>query len=304
MIRIFKVLTMSILATSLGFSQTMETIPLWPAGQVPNDLNNAAVQEKSETASDGITRISNVKIPTLTVYRPAKPNGTAVMICPGGGYWILAWNHEGIKVAEWLNALGITAFILKYRLPDDKLWANSAQVPLADAMQGMKLIRRDAQKYGIVPTKIGVMGFSAGGHLASTLATHWHQGAAASEEAKPNFSILMYPVITYGENAHRGSAERQLGKNATRSMIEFYSNERQVTEKTPPSVLFHSTDDLAVPVENSLLYYSALKKYNISAEMHVYPTGGHGFGMAENQTGSVKTWPDACKKWLAGLGLL
>ena len=301
---VFRVFTLVVLSACFCFSQNMEVIPLWPAGQVPNDLNNNVVQEKSETPTDGIMRVSNVKIPTLTVYRPDKPNGTAVMICPGGGYWILAWNHEGTKVAEWLNTMGITAFVLKYRLPDDKLWANSAQVPLADAMQGMKLIRQNAEKYGIVPTKIGVMGFSAGGHLAATLATHWHQGATASAAAKPDFSILMYPVITYGENAHRGSAERQLGKNPTRSLLEFYSNEKQVTEKTPPSVLFHSTDDLAVPVENSLLYYSALKKFKIPAELHIYPTGEHGFGMAEKQTGSVKTWPEACQRWLAGQGLL
>lgn len=280
-------------------------VPLWPDGQIPNNLNNKTIQEKIDIDANGIMRISNVVLPSMAVYAPPTPNGTAVLICPGGGYWIEAAGHEGVEVAKWFNSFGVTAFVLKYRLPDEALWSNKHEVPLQDAMQAMKLIRENAPSYRIDPKRLGVMGFSAGGHLASTLSTHWHrQNLPNAEVYKPDFSILMYPVISSGEHKHAGSFERLLGKNAPADMMERYSNEKQVSAQTPPALLVHATDDKAVPVENSILYYNALRKLNISASMLIYENGGHGFGLAAKQKGSVKHWSEHCKGWMEGMGLL
>lgn len=255
---------------------------------------------------DGILRISEVKVPTITAFLPAKnkATGAAILICPGGGYALLAYGHEGEEMAKWFTERGIAAFVLKNRLPDDRTQTNKHEVPLADAMQGMKLIRQNAAKWNVDPNRLGVMGFSAGGHLAATLSTHYHRGAGASEEAKPNFAILMYPVVTFGEKAHVGSRERLLGKNASPEQIAYYSNELQVDAKTPPTFLVHAEDDKGVPVENSIDYYLALKKFNIPAEMHLYPTGGHGYALRTKGKGSIEGWPVACENWLKSLGLL
>jgi acetyl esterase/lipase len=287
----------------LALSQ--EIIKLWPDGAIPNAIAGAQITEKSDTDANGILRISNVSVPTLTAYLPAKEKatGAAVMICPGGGYGILAASHEGSDVARWFNELGVAAFVLKYRLPNPAIMTNQQEVPLMDAMQGMVLIHQNAARYGINPTKIGVMGFSAGGHLASTLATHYHRGTQANEQAKPNFAILMYPVVTFGEKAHGGSRDKLLGKlNTSPEMIAYYSNELQVTAQTPPSFLVHAEDDKAVPVENSIDYYLACLKNGVPAEMHLYPQGGHGFGLRTAKFGSLNTWPESCKAWLIGLG--
>jgi len=292
-------------------AMSQEVIKLWPDNAIPNAIANPGIAEKSDLGQqDGILRISNVSVPTLTVFQAPKDKatGAAVMICPGGGYGILAFSHEGEEVARWFNQQGVTAFILKYRLPDEKLMNNQAEVPLMDAMQGMKLIRQNAGKYGLDVAKIGVMGFSAGGHLAATLSTHYHRTAGnnkASEEAKPNFSILMYPVITFGPKAHGGSRDKLLGKqNTVAEQVAYYSNELQVTKQTPPAFLVHAMDDKAVPVENSIDYYLALLKNGVSAEMHLYPAGGHGFALRTKGKGSIENWPDACKGWLKSMGLI
>ncbi|WP_461100581.1 alpha/beta hydrolase [Spirosoma koreense] len=290
-----------LLATAIphiGLSQ--EVIKLWPDNAIPNAIAGAQITEKSETAG-GILRISNVSVPTLTTYLPAKDKmtGAAVMICPGGGYSILAASHEGEDVARWFNSFGVAAFVLKYRLPNPDIMTNQQEVPLMDAMQGMTLIRQNAARYGISPDKIGVMGFSAGGHLAATLSTHYHRGTQASETAKPNFSILLYPVITFGDKAHAGSRDKLLGKlNTSPDLIAYYSNEQQVTSQTPPTFLVHSEDDKTVPVENSINYYLACLKNGVAAEMHLYPKGGHGYGLRTEKFGSLNAWPDACKAWL------
>jgi acetyl esterase/lipase len=297
-----------LLALVLAFPLTVmaqDVINLWPNGAIPNAIPGATITEKSETGTDGILRISQVSVPTLTVYRPAKQTSdAAVMICPGGGYWILASGHEGADMARWFNELGMTAFVLKYRLPDDKIMTSPHEVPLLDAMQGMKLIRQNATKYGLNPDKLGVMGFSAGGHLAATLSTHYHRGPKADETAKPNFAVLLYPVITFGPKAHSGSRDKLLGKNAPAELVTYYSNELQVTDKTPPTLLVHSMDDTAVPVENSIDYTLALKQYKVPAEMHIYPTGGHGYGLRTASKGTVSGWPEACKGWLKGMRLV
>ncbi len=199
-----------------------EIINLWPANAIPNAIPGATITEKSET-TDGILRISNVSVPTLTAYLPpaGKATGAAVMICPGGGYSILAASHEGEDIARWFNGMGITAFVLKYRLPNPAIMTTEHEVPLMDAMQGITLIRQNAGKYKVDPNKIGVMGFSAGGHLAATLSTHYLRGNRASEQARPNFSILLYPVITFGSAAHTGSRDKLLGSQKASPELDY-----------------------------------------------------------------------------------
>ncbi len=285
-------------------ARAQEVSNLWPDNAIPNAIAGTTITEKTETKPDNILLVSQVSVPTLTAYLPPKEKatGAAVMICPGGGYWVLASGHEGADIARWFNEMGVAAFVLKYRLPDSTIMTNPHEVPLMDAMQGMKLIRQNASRYGIDSNKIGVMGFSAGGHLASTLSTHYHRGANASEQAKPNFAILLYPVVTFGDKAHTGSRDKLLGKLKTSpDMVAYYSNELQVTAQTPPTFLVHSQDDKAVPVENSIGYYQACLKNGVPVEMHLYPAGGHGYGLRTAKFGSLNNWPDACRAWLMAL---
>ena len=282
-----------LLFTSNSFSQSMK-INLWPEGKIPLRINNT-IQE--ESISTDIIRIGKVQIPQIEVYLPNKKSATGqgVIICPGGGYSILAYDWEGTDVAKLLNANGIAAFVLKYRLPDSLSSTAPNQVPLIDAKQAMRLVREKASEWNILPNKIGIMGFSAGGHLAATLSTHFEK------DTRPDFSILIYPVISMDKNiTHMGSRNNLIGKHPTDDMIKLYSNELHVTGKTPPSFLIHATDDDGVPVENSLLYYQALKKNKVPAEMHIYPFGGHGFGLA-NGNKSLDSWPTLMINWLKGL---
>ncbi|MCE7066377.1 alpha/beta hydrolase [Dyadobacter sp. CY326] len=283
-----------------------EVINLWPEGKVPNYKTNS-VEEKSVTDDSNILRISGVSVPTLTAFivPKEKATGAAVMICPGGGYGILAASHEGSDFAKWFNDRGISAFVLKYRLPSEKTMTHQHEVPLMDAMQAMKLIRQSAGKWNIDVNKIGVMGFSAGGHLAATLSTHFNMGEKASPEAKPNFSILIYPVISLTPAlAHGGSRDNLLGSEKSDELIKYYSNELQVSPETPPAFLVHAMDDGAVPPENSIEYCLALKKQKISAELHLYPKGGHGYGMRTDGKGSLAGWPTAMDGWLKSFGFV
>ena len=294
----------SLTALSFAALAQNETIMLWPAGKIPNAIPNS-VEEK--TTNDGMLRISGVTVPSMTAYLPAKDKatGAAVMICPGGGYGILAAEHEGSELGEWFKARGIAAFVLKYRLPDPAAMTNQHEVPLKDAMQGMKLIRKSASKYNIKSDRIGVMGFSAGGHLAATLSTHFDRGQYASEEARPNFAILLYPVITFTKKyQHGGSHKKLLGAEDTDELMKYYSNELMVSPTTPPTFLVHAADDKSVPIQNSTDYFLALNQYEIPAELHAYPTGGHGFGMRTEGKGSVANWPAAMEGWLKSLGYL
>lgn len=303
----FSFLPVLLLISAALMAQQPETLPLWPAGQIPHALTGHSVQEKTETGTDGIVRISGVTEPTLTVYLPKKRTAStsAVMICPGGGYWILASGHEGEEMARWFNELGMVAAVLKYRLPDDKIASNKHLVPLTDAMQGIKLLRQNASRWGIDPARIGVMGFSAGGHLASTLSTHYADPVnGMGEIAKPNFALLLYPVVTFGDKAHTGSRDKLLGPNAAKEQIDYFSNELQVTAQTPPTFLVHSQDDKGVPAENSINYFLALKNAGVPAELHLYPTGGHGYALRTKGKGSVENWPEACKAWLKSMKLL
>ena len=285
-------------ATTVHAQQEM---PLY-SGAVPN--SKPATNKESAVSKDNVMRISKVSVPTLTVYKPANPNGMSVIICPGGGYGILAFDKEGTRVAEEMNKWGITAFVLKYRLPDDTTNIDRSIAPLMDAQQAIRLVRSKAIEWGLKKDKIGIMGFSAGGHLASTAATHFSSNVDATNKdtssVRPDFAILIYPVISFDSTiTHKGSRNNLVGATASAEKIKLYSNELQVNAKTPPSFLVHAGDDGAVPVENSIRYYQSCIKYKIPAEMHLYPKGGHGFGMYNKTTND--NWMERLKNWLSGL---
>ncbi|HEX9825016.1 MAG TPA: alpha/beta hydrolase [Flavobacteriaceae bacterium] len=277
-----------------------KTITLWPNG-APNAITNSDYKEIEVIKEGQLTSTSKVTVPTLSLFLPDKStsNGAAVIICPGGGYSHLAIDKEGFKVAKWLNTLGITAFILKYRLPNDEIMENKTIGPLQDAQEAMRMVRRNAKTWNINPEKIGTMGFSAGGHLASTLSTHYLDEVYVHDtiSAKPNFSILIYPVISMEQAiTHEGSKTNLLGNAPSESLAEFYSNEQQIDSLTPPAFLVHATDDKAVPVENSIHYCMALKNNNVPAELHIYEKGGHGFGLGISDTNLY--WTESCEHWL------
>lgn len=272
-------------------------------GKVPNSTN-APNKENTVTGDDRVMRVAKVSIPSMTMYKPAKQNGMSVIICPGGGYAILAWNKEGTKVAEEFNKWGITAFILKYRLPDDTTMIDKSIAPLQDAQQAVRLVRSNAAEWGIDKNKIGIMGFSAGGHLASTAATHFTFKADPKNtdtiSVRPDFAILVYPVISFDTSfGHVGSKNKLIGMNAAADKIAFFSNELRVMANTPPIFLVHAGDDKTVPVENSIRFYQACIKNKVPVEMHLYPKGGHGFGL--NNTTTTDNWMERLKNWLSNL---
>lgn len=256
-------LIMSLLMTVIVLSAQKPTeLKLWP--------------DDSPHAAEGAT---------LTVYPAARPNGLAVVMCPGGGYTYLAMEHEGHDMAPWFNAQGITYAVLKYRMPNGR-----SDVPLSDAQQAIRLMRKHAGEWNFA--KLGIMGASAGGHLASTAATHY------TPETRPDFQILLYPVVSMNlAITHRGSHDNLLGKAPSKELEERYSNELQVTADTPPAFILHSSDDGAVPVTNSINYYMALVKNKVSVALHTYPIGGHGWGFRDSFP-YKRQWTGELEKWL------
>ena len=274
-----KLLTMGLLMfTTTMFAQKPIEIQLWPNG-APNS-NGITTPEKQIDES----RVSDVTVPTLTIYRAAKPNGMAIVACPGGGYVRLATAHEGHDMASWCNAQGITYAVLKYRMPN-----THHDVPLSDALQAIRIMKQHADEWKF--NKVGIMGSSAGGHLASTAATHF------TEDSRPDFQILFYPVVSMINPTHQGSKDNLLGKTPCEEMLNLYSNERQVTPQTPPAFIMHSSDDKAVPVSNSVDYYTALVKNGVPASLHIYPIGGHGWGFRDNFI-YKRQWTGELEKWL------
>ena len=221
---------------------------------------------------------------TLTIYPASKPNGQAIVACPGGGYAGIAVTHEGHDMAAWFNTQGITYAVLHYRMPYGK-----HEIPLSDVHQSIRYLRKNANQWGI--KTLGVMGFSAGGHLASTAATHF------TTDTRPDFQILFYPVVTMGENTHQGSKDNLLGKNPSDELVRLYSNELQVNAQTPQAFILHSSDDNGVPVSNSVNYYTNLVKHGVPVTMHLYPIGGHGWGYNENFPYKSQ-WKEELEKWL------
>jgi acetyl esterase/lipase len=275
------------------------TIPLWPHG-APGAQGTDPVRD----------------VPTLTIWlpRPETATGAAVVVCPGGGYAMLADNHEGKQIAEWLNSLGVAAFVLKYRL--GPRYHHPAM--LQDAMRAIRTVRARASEWGVDPARIAIMGFSAGGHLASTAGTHFHPGRADADDpiervsSRPDRMILVYPVIAlatpYG---HGGSLRNLLGESPAAELVESVSNERQVTKDTPPAFLAHTNADRPVPAENSILFALALRKAGVPVELHLFERGPHGLGLGDGiaqlkvpAEPSFRAWPKLCETWLKNQGFL
>lgn len=290
-----------------GYSQTL-TLKLWPDG-IPGSKTDPSYVEKITITDGRVTRCEKVVTPDLTVFLPApeKANGAAVLICPGGGYGVLAFDHEGNAIARWLNDNGIAGIILKYRLPSDQIMIDKSTGPLQDAQEAMRVIRRNAPEWKIDPKKVGVIGFSAGGHLASTISTHYAEKVYVVEDntnSRPDFSLLIYPVVSLDTTiTHRGTRNNLLGLKPDAKQVQRFSNELQINADTPPAFLVHSADDRAVPVMNSIGYFRGLQKNNIPAELHVFQKGGHGYGLSPNG-GTESSWPDLCIRWLKVMGLI
>lgn len=283
-----------------------KTINLWN-GKIPGAIQQTKYKQTVDSLNSWMRFVTE---PTLDVY-PApveKANGTAVVICPGGGYGGLAIGHEGVAVAKWLNDLGITAFVLKYRLPSDAIMVDKSVGPLQDAQKAIRFVRQHAKDWQIQADKIGVMGFSAGGHLASTLSTHFNEKSYESTDvisARPDFALLIYPVISMEKGTtHMGSRVNLLGENPSADRIKYFSNELQVSAETPPTFLIHSIDDGAVPVQNSIRYATALSGFRVPCELHIYQSGGHGYGLASQSRNTESSWSEACSKWLETQNLL
>lgn len=275
-----------------------QVVPVYE-GTIPNSKPS---ENKEVTTNNGFLAVTNVSVPTLTIYKPAKPSKekSAVIICPGGGYGMLAMGHEGIDVAKALNDMGITAFILKYRLPNDAIMQDKTIGPLQDVQQAFKLVREHAAEWNVNTKKVGVMGFSAGGHLAASASTQYNREVIENPKhtsLRPDFSVLIYPVISFTDAlTHMGSRDNLIGKDPSEAMITLYSNELQVTKNTPPTFLVHAADDGAVPIANSRAYKEALIKKGVACEMVTYIHGEHGFGM--NNPTTTDKWMDDLKKWL------
>lgn len=247
--------------------------------------------------------------PALFLYRPAEgaANGTAIVVCPGGGYAHLAMDHEGKQIAEWFNSMGVTAFVLQYRHNGS---GHQHPVPMMDGQRAMRTVRARAAEWGIDPAKIGVIGFSAGGHLASTLGTHFDAGKPNTADpikragSRPDFMILCYPVISMtARYTHAGSRENLLGKLPGSNLARKMSNELQVTSRTPPTFIWSTDADDVVPVENSVAFYQAMKRAGVPGELHVFQNGPHGLGLARDVPGTA-AWPDLCRNWLEVRGLI
>lgn len=264
-------------------------VPLWPELKTDPAWGEEQVVERSKTAHPDRS-FRNVTKPLLTAVLPEKPTGAAVIICPGGGYGSLAYDKEGVDVAAWLAQHGVAGLILKYRLPRGAP-GDAEPVPLQDARQAMRLAKQHANSWKIDPTRIGIMGFSAGGHLAATLATHF------TADDRPAFAVLVYPVITFdGANAHGGSRDNLLGKNADAALIARYSNDQHVSAQTPPTFLVHAADD-GVKIGGSELFAAALAKAGVAHELMRLEKGGHGFGLGV-RGGEPAAWPARCLAWL------
>ncbi|MDQ6845830.1 MAG: alpha/beta hydrolase, partial [Bacteroidota bacterium] len=260
--------------------QAQKTIALYE-GAVPNS-KPYNTKEFWEPQHNGDTIVHFISQPTLTIFLPekAKANGAAVIICPGGGYWIASIVKEGFAVAKKLNENGIAAFVLKYRIPNDSSMIDKSIGPLQDAQRAIQLVRMNAAEWNVDVNKVGIMGFSAGGHVASTAATHFQKSYIDNPDKinlRPDFGIFIYPVISFQDSiGHIGSRDQLIGKNPRKTLLDSFSNELQINKQTPPAFLVHASDDHTVPVMNSINFYESLLKNNVSAEMHIYKGGGHG----------------------------
>jgi acetyl esterase/lipase len=300
-----KIVGLLLLLKGFSFSYSQKVIPLYK-DSIP-DSKPGTNLEKTTIEKDGVVIVRDISIPTLAIFLPSKniANGTAVIICPGGGYWVNAIKHEGTDVAKEFVKKGVAAFVLKYRIPDERTMVNTGIGPLQDIEQAMLLVRSHTKEWNIDVNKVGVMGFSAGGHLASTLGTHYNNVVISNLDKislRPDFMILVYPVITTDTLINkRPLFEKLLGKNADEKLMQEYSNEKRVTSETPPAFITQSTDD-EYSVMNSVVFYEALIRNKAKAELHLYQGGGHGYGM-NNKTTKDK-WMERCFNWMDSNGWL
>lgn len=312
---------MSSPAFSRRATRLLVTLTLWPAmaagSQAPDQYEITNVDDAHGDrefhllwpgGAPGAVGSEAADSPKITVYRAPSgiANGSAVVVCPGGGYRVVAADHEGKQVAEWLNSLGVSAFVLQYRLGP----RYQHPAPLQDVQRALRMVRSRASEWSLAPSRIGVLGFSAGGHLASSAATHFVEGDPTSADpvervsSRPDFAVLAYPVISLSTVAtHRGSRRNLLGEDPDPALVWKMSTELQVTPLTPPTFLFHTDDDSAVPVMNSILFFAALKRAGVPAELHVFAHGRHGVGLAPEDP-VLSQWPALCAQWLEGQGLL
>jgi len=281
-----------------------EFIPLWEKGKMPN---SKGMELKDDIRNERIYQVGN---PGFYAFFPSRQEnkGAAVLICPGGGFQHLAYIISGTQLAKWFNSIGISAFVLNYRLPNSPDLKQREIAPLQDAQRAVKIIRANAEKWQIKTDKIGVLGTSAGGHLAANLGTSTEDAAKINDELDkfpftPNFMILVSPVITMGKYAHAGSRKNLLGENPSKQLIEKYSLEKQVTATIPPAFIVHAADDKAVNPRNSLMFYNALLDKSISASLHIFPNGGHAIAL-RNNPGSTETWTNLCEMWLVEMGFI
>jgi len=296
--------------SALAAAPESNTIPLWPSqppgAKACQEYREERVQQDQDPASPMISKVS---APTLEVFLPANKETTrsAVIICPGGGYGMLAYGHEGLALARWFAARGIAGVILKYRLPSDLIMQNKAIGPLQDAQEAIRVVRRHAREWRIDATKIGIMGFSAGGHLAVSAATRHAEKTyepVDGTSARPDFCILIYPVVSMQETlTHMGSRINLLGETPSKASVDAASGELRADASTPPTFLVHSQDDDVVPMENSLRLFQKLTVCHVPAELHVYPKGGHGYGLG-TEPDSPTRWSSDLEAWLKGRGIL
>lgn len=282
-----------------------DRIDLWPQGQVPGETGAASAPNVIERSTDPALPdryIDNVSAPYLVVYRPARPNGSALLVVPGGGYQRIVLDKEGTAlVPAFVAQGGVTLFVLRYRLPAGR---SDRQAALADAQRAMRVIRAGAARWQLDPARIGVMGFSAGGHVAARLSTGFdtpvypHRDATDALSARPDVALLIYPVIDMGAHAHTGSRARLLGPHPDSALQRQFSMQDQVRADTPPTFLVHAQDDSVVSVHNSLVYYQALLRAGVSTEMHLFPQGGHGFGVRIPPGLTVAQWPELALRWI------
>lgn len=301
------ILIISVFMISLGGLSQDTIMPLWPKDKIPNRIESD--EKEIHTQGEDLLRISKVQEPTIEVYLPARKNanGQAMLIFPGGGYQILAYDWEGTDIAKFLNGKGIAGIVVKYRLPSDVSQKEKHLVPLIDAQRALRMVRSLAKDFNIDANKIGIIGFSAGGHLASTLGTHFNEKVydpldeIDRESARPDFMALAYPVISFKQMiTHSGSKKKLSGEKSEPGISEYFSNEERVSEDTPPTFLMHATDDPGVPVENSLAFFKACRDKGVHVTMHIYPTGGHGFSLArENE--HLRGWTERMFEWMESL---
>jgi Esterase/lipase len=289
--------------TSSLFAQNF--IPIWEKNHMPN---SKGIKVKDSIANERIYQVGN---PGIYVFQPslAENKGAAVLIIPGGGYARLAYQVSGFQLAKWFNTFGVTAFVLSHRLPQSPDIAEPYKAPLQDAQRAIRYIRANASAWGIDINKVGVMGCSAGGHLSACVSTFTEDWSKIGDRLddfafRPNFTILISPVISMGEFAHKGSKENLLGKNAGNDLIKMFSCEERVSENTPPAFIVHATDDKTVSSINSILYYTALKKHNIKmSTLHIFPEGGHNIAL-RNNPGTTNKWTLLAEEWLNDIGMI